>query len=60
MSYLFFISWKMFFGINILKNGIRTLLIGGFAILVGVGASLDHAGRGVECNAADGSEERCE
>ena len=30
----------MLFGINILKNGIRTLLIGGFAILVGVGASL--------------------
>lgn len=27
------------FGINILRNGIRTLAIGGFAILVGVGAS---------------------
>lgn len=28
------------FGINLLKNGLRTLVIGGIAILVGVGASL--------------------
>ena len=42
LSALFFlgVGSATLFGINILKNGVRTLAIGGFAILVGVGASL--------------------